>query len=125
MVDSTVQMDLTRRKFDSGKWESLLYPQKLMSETKELLLKEKCATLKNEENINVCTGCKITVISLKLSLQFELVINYIKLVIEQLCIFAGPYSSECSFVAQNYAAILIDLIENATVPRICQKWRMC
>ncbi|KAK4469078.1 hypothetical protein MN116_006667 [Schistosoma mekongi] len=62
----------------------------------------------------------MTVILMKFILQLSKVTYYINKFIDQLCLLTGPYSSECTYVAQNYAGILIDLVENTTSPKICQ-----
>nr|CAH8841924.1 unnamed protein product [Trichobilharzia regenti] len=112
MVDATVQLGLNRKKLDFENHGELLREKKLIDEM-------------NKQYVDVCSGCTAVVLSLKLILHFETVVNYVNVIIDRLCIFVGPYSSECTFVAQNFASKLIDLLENATVPRICQKWRMC
>ncbi|CAH8474898.1 unnamed protein product [Schistosoma turkestanicum] len=76
-------------------------------------------------NLDLCTGCKITVRAVKFILTLSQVTYYVDKFIDWLCIFTGPYLSECSFVAQRYAGILINLLENTTVPKICQKIVKC
>ncbi|TNN14563.1 hypothetical protein EWB00_002079 [Schistosoma japonicum] len=71
-------------------------------------------------NLDICAECKMIVLLVKFILQISKVTYYINKFIDQLCVLTGPYSSECTYVAQNYAGILIDLVENTTSPKICQ-----
>ncbi|CAH8841781.1 unnamed protein product, partial [Trichobilharzia szidati] len=124
MVDATVQLGLNRRKLDFENQEESLQQKMLINETNELFQREKYVQLPskpdvNKEYVDVCSGCTAAVFSLKMILHLETVVYYVNVIIDQLCVFVGPYSSECTFVAQHYASMLIDLLENSTAPRIC------
>ncbi|CAH8535192.1 unnamed protein product [Schistosoma rodhaini] len=91
----------------------------------DLLFQENNGKLLDKVNLDICTGCKMTVTAVKFILHLSEVTYYINKFIAQLCIFTGPYLSECSFVAQNYAGILINIFENSTVLMICQSIMIC
>ncbi|CAH8492923.1 unnamed protein product [Schistosoma mattheei] len=158
ILDLMLQIDSTREKITSEKWNNLLNTELFIAQTIKLHIQKECiqtlanvsinkkseiscesfanliidllfqehnGKLPDKINLNVCTGCKMTVIAVKFVLQLSQVTYYINKFIDQLCLFTGPYLSECSFVAQNYAGILINLFENSTVPMICQRLMIC
>ncbi|CAH8504931.1 unnamed protein product [Schistosoma haematobium] len=130
ILDLMLQIDSTREKITSEKWNNLLNTELFIDQTIKLHIQKECIQALanvsiNKINLDVCTGCKMTVISVKFVLQLSQVTYYINKFIDQLCIFTGPYLSECSFVAQNYAGILLNLFENSTVPMICQRLMIC
>ncbi|TNN14562.1 hypothetical protein EWB00_002079 [Schistosoma japonicum] len=151
MFDSMFQINLSQRKLTSEQWNHLLKKPTFMNQD---TLKTECTDLLQETSLNetfrifyesfaklavdqnksqmlskvnldICAECKMIVLLVKFILQISKVTYYINKFIDQLCVLTGPYSSECTYVAQNYAGILIDLVENTTSPKICQKFWTC
>ncbi|CAI2726006.1 unnamed protein product [Schistosoma spindalis] len=129
ILDLILQIDSTREKITSEKWNNLFNTELFIDKTIKLHIQKECIDLlanvsinKKSEiscesfanliidllfqedngkfpdkiNLDVCTGCKMTVIAVKFILQLSQVIYYINKFIDRLCIFTGPYLSEVS-----------------------------